>query len=265
MPPLSDLQGDFASAVMDAAAPVPEPVTSHTGLRPQKRFNVYRNNIYASLISVLEGRFPVVARLVGPQLFTAIARDFTEKRPPRSPILMEYGEHFPEFLAHCDPVRDLLYLPDVARIEWAWNIAYYAADATSVNPEDLKDIAPERIPHLMVTLHPSLSVVRSRYPVVTIWTANCEEEEPEPIDAGAGGEDAMILRPDTTVEVRRLPEGGAVFISALAKGRTLGRAADAAFEAADTFDLQANLAGLFSSGAIVAVQGGALDTSASDV
>lgn len=254
MPPLNDLQGDFAAAVMNAGAPVPEPVMSHTGPRPKKRFNVYRNNIYAGLVSVLEGRFPVVARLLGPEFFAGVARAYVDRHPPRSPILMEYGGHFPEFLETFEPVRELLYLPDVARIEWAWNVAYYAADDEPVKLEELKSIPPERIPDLTVTLHTSLSVVRSRYPVVTIWTANCAEEEPDIIDAGAGGEDAMILRPETNVEVRRLPEGGAVFIAALARGRTLGRAADAALEAAGTFDLQTNLAGLFASGAIMDVR-----------
>ena len=123
MPPLSEMQSKFAAALMQADAPVPADITSHTGARPKKRFNVYRNNIYASLILVLEGRFPVVSRLVGAEFFTELARVFVELHPPRSPVLMEYGEGFGTFLQEFDPVDDLPYLGDVARIEWAWNVA----------------------------------------------------------------------------------------------------------------------------------------------
>src|SRR5680860_545523 len=98
MQPLNELQTGFARAVIDADAAVPPPVTSHTGRRPSKRFNVYRNNIHASLISVLQGRFPAVARLVGDEFFAALARVYISKQPPRSPILMEYGETFSRFL-----------------------------------------------------------------------------------------------------------------------------------------------------------------------
>lgn len=256
MPPLSELQGDFAAAAMNPAAPVPASVTSHTGAPPVKRFNVYRNNIHAGLIAVLEGRFPVVARLVGAEFFAATARVYIELHPPRSPILMEYGATFAAFLEGFEPVADVPYLPDVARIEWAWSAAYYAADAEPLAIEELGKIPPDEAGAMTFVLHPSVSTVRSRYPVVTIWSANCADGEPGPIDAGSGGEDAMILRPEMTVEVRRLPAGGADFIDALAQGRTLGQAAAAASRAAEAFDLQANLAGLFGSGAFCAVRTG---------
>lgn len=254
MQPLSETQARFAAAIHDADMEVPDPVTSHATARPPKRFNVYRNNIHASLIGVLEGRFPAVSRLVGTEFFAAMARVYINDHPPRSPILMEYGQTFSEFLESFEPVVDVPYLPDVARIEWAWSFAYYAADAEPVEPETLQALPPETIGDLSFTLHPSLSVVCSRFPAVTIWTANVADEDPPPINAGAGGEDAMILRPYSKVELRHLPVGGAVFIKSLKTGHTLAKASAKVREAASGFDLQANLAGLFSSGAVIAVQ-----------
>jgi hypothetical protein len=60
-----DLQGAFACAVLDASAAVPGAVVRNAGGTPSRRFGVYRNNVYASLIDVLARRFPVAARLVG--------------------------------------------------------------------------------------------------------------------------------------------------------------------------------------------------------
>lgn len=253
MPPLSDSQRDFAQSVMDADRPVPAGITSHLRARPVKRFNVYRNNVYSSLIDVLQACFPVVTRLVGEEFFRATAKAYVEQHPPTSPVLMRYGHAFADFLQAFEPVDDVPYLPDVARLEWAWNEAYNAADRVPVSLEVLQSVPPEKAAALLFELHPSVRLVRSDFPVVTIWSANSGDDEPEPIDADAGGEDALVLRPGLEVEVRQLPPVGAVFIAALGDGLPLGAAAQCAVDLAEEFDLQANLTGLFGCGAIASV------------
>ncbi len=252
MPSLAEAQTGFARAVLDADKGVPEGVRSHLRARPEKRFAVYRNNIFASLTDVLQGRFAVVSRLLGEEFFHATAKAYITVNPPVSPVLMRYGATFAEFLDGFEPVSDVPYLSDVARLEWAWSEAYHAGDRVPVGVEEFRQAPPGRADELILTLHPSVHVLRSRYPVVTILSAHGGEDEPEAIDAGAGGEDALIVRPALSVEVRRLPAGGAAFIAALAAGQTLGRAAAAASSEADTFEFQANLAGLIANGVIAA-------------
>jgi hypothetical protein len=99
-------------------------------------------------------------------------------------------------------------------------------------------------------LHPSLEIVRSRHPVVTIWAMNAGEAELGPVDMERS-EDAMIVRPRDEVVVRRLPPGGAVMLLALQAGETLGRATQAAATKNSTFDLVGNLAGLIASDVLV--------------
>ena len=57
-----DLEGAFARAVLDAEADVPLPVVRRKGGSPARGFAVYRNNVYSSLIDVLESRFSVTSR-----------------------------------------------------------------------------------------------------------------------------------------------------------------------------------------------------------
>jgi hypothetical protein len=52
------------------------------------------------------------------------------------------------------------------------------------------------------------------------------------------------------VEVRALPPGGAAFLLALAAGRPLAQAAEAAIADDPNFDLTGNLAGLIGSGLV---------------
>lgn len=244
------LQSEFATALLDAERPIPQALTSHTARQPQKRFAVYRNNVVMSLVNALRMRFPATEKIVGDEFFVAMARLFVSLHPPRSKILSEYGDDLPDFIAGFAPAADLPYLPDVGRLEAARTRAYHAADARPLPPAALAAVDPETIGARRVTLHPSLQIVRSRYPVVTIWAMNAGETEPGPVDFG-DAQDALILRPHFDVLVRRLPQGGAAFLLALARGATLAEATGAALADSDNFDLTSNLAGLIGSGAMI--------------
>lgn len=256
MPPLSDMQAGFAGALLDVGRVLPAGLKSPRRAAPRRRFDVYRNNVHAGLIAVLRDRFPAVARLVGAEFFAAMAREFIMRHPPRSPALIRYGGQFAAFIDRFAPVSALPYLGDVARLEWARAQACHAADAEPLDPAALRGIAPERAERLRLTLHPSVRVVRSGWPVVSIWSANAGDAEPGPVDLGAGGEDALVLRPYLEVLVRRLPQGGADFVAALAEGGTLGEAAGAGVASSGGFDLQANLIALMRCGAVTGLPPG---------
>jgi hypothetical protein len=245
------VQSDFTRALLDPELPPPDAVTSHTARRPQKRFAVYRNNVVASLINALRAKFPATERIVGAEFFAAMARVFISAHPPRSKILHAYGDDLGDFIAAFAPAAGLPYLADVARLEASRTRAYHAADAMALGPDDFAALDPRAIGALRLTLHPSLQIVRSRHPVVTIWGMNAGDLELGPVDDSVA-EDALVLRPGLEVTVRSLPAGGAAFLIALAAGATLAGAADKAMSDDARFDLTVNLAGLFGSGAVTA-------------
>ncbi len=246
----------FARALLDRDAAVPATLAARGGQAPSRRFAVYRNNVYKSLIDVLASRYPVALRLVGEDFFRATARLFIEQSPPSSPVLLAYGAAFADFIECFPPAASVPYLADVLRLEWAWHAAYHAADA---EPMDLTKLAARcaDAAGAVFALHPSAHVVRSDYPVVTIWERVRQEAETAPSELPGRGEDALILRPALAVEVRKLPPGGAVFVEALRDGCTLSSAAARSFTSGAAFDLQANLAGLMTAGAIVGAEAGA--------
>lgn len=241
----------FARAVLDAEAGVPAALTGRAGQSAARRFAVYRNNVYAGLIDALASRFPATAKLVGDAFFRAMARDYVAASPPRSAVLLHYGADFADFVSSFPPAAAVPYLADVARLEWAWHRAYHAADATPLSQEALAALGANA-EAVTFALHPSLGLVRSSYPLVTIWELALRDGEDEPARLPADREDALVLRPALQVAVRRLPPGGAAFVQALSRGNTLSAAAAAALEDDADFDLATNLAGLMRSGAIVA-------------
>lgn len=245
---VADRQADFGTAVLDPRLPVPAGCVGPDGRPDQKRFGVYRNNVASSLIEALAESYPAVRRLIGEECFRATARIYIAQEPPSSPILLEYGTGFPKFLADFEPLTSLAYLPDVARIERAWLEAYHSPEADALDPAAVARIAEDRAGDLSFSLHPSLRIVRSAFPAVSIWRTNVEDGEVRPIDLGVGAEDALVARPDAQVEVRTMPPGGAEFLAAIAAGKRLAEATRAASRSYRQFDLTAHLAGLLESG-----------------
>lgn len=246
-------QGEFAAALIDPDLSVPAGLTAWNGPLPNRRFGVYRNNVAVGLIGALASRFPAAERIVGEEFFAAMAHEFIRLHPPRSPLLLAYGDDFPDFVAAFAPAGEIPYLPDVMRLEVARGRAYHAADAMPLDAALLATVEPAGLAELALVPHPSASVAHSTHPAVTIWAMNTGEIEIGDI-ADWKGEDALVVRPRMIVEVHRLPQGGATFLEQLFSGADLGRAFEAAVAEAADFDLSANLAGAFTAGAFMAIR-----------
>jgi hypothetical protein len=189
----------------------------------------------------------VVEQLVGAEFFAAMARIFVMEQPPRSPILMTYGDAFPDFIAAFAPAAELFYLPDVARLEAARTRAYHAADVAPLAPAAFAATEPDDLAELRFVLHPSVEIVRSAHPIVTIWAMHSGEAKLGPIPDWRP-QDALVARPRLDVEIRALPPGAAAFLIALRQGAPLEGAANAALAEEREFALAENLAVLIGSG-----------------
>jgi hypothetical protein len=199
---------------------------------------LYRHHVFATLTAALAATYPVVSRLVDQRFFAYAADRYIREHPPAGPCLFEYGASLPEFLAAFPPCRDLVYLPDVARFEWAMNRALHAADAAPLDPDRLRAVAPEATPGLLLGLHPSVSLLASAWPIDRIWRANQPDVDPATeIDLSAGGVRLEVRRLADDVVFRALDEATFAFRRVLAEGRCLEEAADAALSASPDFDL----------------------------
>ena len=246
-------QNAFAQALLHAAMPVPPGVTSARGEADAARFSVYRNNVFVGLTKALAQRFPVTERLVGTDFFTAMARAFAQDHKPRSPLIIDYGDGFPDFIAGFGPAADLRYLADVAAIEAAWTRAYHAADRVPLGLDGLS-IEPDRLLSATLLTHPSAHIVESAYPAGSIWEAH-QQEVVEPPKAWQA-ETVLVVRPHMTVTVHILPVRDRAFARALVAGATLEQAADAAMREHQDFDFGEALVGLITLGAFSIIDEG---------
>ena len=237
----------FASHLLSQHGGPPADLTSWTGHNSQKRFGVYRNNVRGALTEALAVRYPVVQRLVGEEFFRAMATEFALANLPASPVLIEYGANFADFIASFAPAASLTYLADVARLESAYWQAYHAADDVPLAAYAFQQLEPAALAGMKLTFISSCQILTSAHPIVSIWLTNTNDATVQPVDLSLA-EDALVSRPALSVEVRKLPAGAAVFLTLLQQGKCLGEAADLAAERCKEFDLTQNLAGLIQSG-----------------
>ena len=240
-------QRAFAAGLLDPALPVPPGLVSWNGSDVAPRYAVYRNNVASSLLRALEDTFPACARVLGSAAFRDLARCFLRAAPPRSPWLAEYGASFPDFiaqwLAHAPAANPAL--ADLARLEFLRVQAFHAAEAIPLTAAQWAGLLarPAQLPDLRLGLHPSLSMLDSRHPVVSLWAAQQADDgdTPQAFEA-ATAQSAVILRPDAEVIVLAVTSGFTSLLRQLGSGIALGRAAARARAADAAFDLDASLA-----------------------
>ena len=144
MPRLRELQLGFAAALLEGDAGGFDRHIRAAGLSGARRLQVYRHNTLLGLTGALEAVYPVVRRLVGEEFFRYAAAQYIARHPSRSGDLHEFGEHFPLFLQSFAPVAELVYLPDVARLEWTYHQVFHAANHPPLDRAALAQTPVER-------------------------------------------------------------------------------------------------------------------------
>ena len=232
-------QDMFRAALLDAAHPVPDGLIDGQDQAAGSRYNVYRNNVAVSLTEAVRDGFPVITKLLGQQNMDGLAGLYLRAHPPTSPLMMFYGEDFPDFIAQMPQLAHLGYLPDVARLELALRRSYHAADVPPMDAAELGALAPDALMATRLKLVPAAQLIRSAWPIHGIWRFNTEDGAPKP---EAQAEDVVILRPEFDPEPHLLPPGGGAFLDALQNDAPLGAAHEAGQSVAAEFDLSPVLA-----------------------
>ena len=243
MPELRDFQAGFGAALRDRArTPAMARWLAGDAALVDARLAIYRANMVAAADKALSAAYPVIRQAVGTEFFHALAREYQRGTPSASGDLGEFGASFDGFLAGFEHVQSMPWLPDLARLEWAAHRAYGAADAPDWDAASLGAVEPER--HEAIRFHwsPGLAIVRSRWPVVRVWTLH------QPGHDGAFDidwsvrETALVARDGFAVTVTAIDDAGADFIEASSQGAALGDAAVATLQSHPDFDLGALLA-----------------------
>jgi hypothetical protein len=243
-PALPEWQRQFLDALYGVDARSPLAAIDGHGLEPDARLRIYRHSSEAIHIGALRITYPAVLALVGEDYFDQTARGYRRAHPSRSGNLQAFGARFGEYLEPLPDIRAFAYLPDVARLEWLRQESALAADAESTAPNTFTEEFANTGESLRIGLHPSVRLLASAHPILTIWRYATQPTSEQLVLDGEG-EHVVLWRQDGEVAMAAVDPASFACIASLACGDTLD-AAHVASQARDAaFDLAACLASLF--------------------
>src|SRR5262245_39187389 len=242
---LREVQREFRAAMLDDDAGAVAQRVRTDGLEASARLAVYRHHVVTSLTAALESTYPVVTRLVDARFFRFAADRYIRTHPPTSPCLFEFGAALADFLADFEPSRRLAYLPDVARLEWAMNVALHAPDAAAIERAALA-YGPR------IALHPSVTLLRSPWPVDAIWRTNQPGASADPVDLDTGAVRLQVWRAGDDVLFRALSPAAFVLRETIARTGSLEDAATEALALDPGLDLATHIVELLEEEVLIA-------------
>ncbi len=220
-----------------------------------RRLEIYRHNVYSNLRGTLKDIYPVILAVVGDAFFHHAADQFIAVEASRSGDLNQFGGEWATFLGAYPHAAELPYLPDVARLEWAWHEAFHAGDAPPLDLVRLASLPAEEHGGLRFSLHPTACLIRSDFPILRIWEVNQPTFTGDVEVDWDAPSDALLVHRDTvdgvSVLIERLPAAAYAFLHAIAQHVTLEAATAAALAVDDEFELQEFLLESVQSGVIV--------------
>jgi len=218
MPELADFQLAFAAAL--------DRDTRRGALERQPGFAVYRNTVAGGLIDALAGTYPVVAELLGPEGFAAVAGEFSRAAPPTGPVLLDYGAGFAAFLEAQPWTSELPYLAGVAELEWLRAEAHLAPDTAPLGHRDLVGIGLDAWLTLHLPLHPAARFAWLSTPAMTIWLAH-QDSGFDHLAPEWRAEGALFTRPRDAVRAVPIDAATHRLLTGLRLGESIGQAAAA--------------------------------------
>lgn len=202
-----------------------------------QRLQLHRHHVTKSIGAALAATFPTVEAVVGQEFFDLLARDFMAVASLEDPVLSRYGKHFPRFVAEKQEVHGLPYLADVARLDWALNVAFHAPWEPRLSAIDLAAWPQESLPELSLRLPAGSSLIESAWPLDLIWQASQPGTSVDKVDLAAGPAGLVVFRRREDAAFAVLGPGEAAFVASLSRGDCLAAAAQHASHAAPDFDL----------------------------
>jgi hypothetical protein len=136
---------------------------------------IYHNAYQARLQEVLRDDFSAVWYWLGDDEFAQLSAAYIRRYPSGHYSLRWFGERFPGFILEHLIAEQSAPLAELARLEWAFTLAFDAPQGAPLTLQDMAQLPPEEWPGLQVGLAPVVQQMLCRFNSVAIWRSSKEE------------------------------------------------------------------------------------------
>lgn len=212
---LRQWQTDFVETMKNSTRCAPLHLRGGS-ISAERRLNIYANNIRHGLTEALKSIYRVTEQLVGREYFTYMADRYGERHPSRSGNLHDFGQAFPQYMRSLEALSGLMYLPYLAQLEWAYHVAFHAADLhVGFNMQQLRTVSASDMDQIQFRLHPSVSLLHSPCRILPLWEAHQTTELEQVLELDHSDEYILVIRRQLAIEFQTLSKAEFTFLSAI--------------------------------------------------
>ena len=176
---------------------------------------IYHNAYLSRLQEVLRHDFSAIWYWLGDEEFTSLTDAYVRRYPSAHYSLRWLGERFAMFILEHLVAEQSAPLAELARLEWAFTLAFDAPQGTPLTLDDMAQLAPEDWPALQVTLAPSVQQLLCRFNTVAIWRASKDESEFPGSQALELAQICLVWRSENVCRYRSLEPGEACALAGM--------------------------------------------------
>ena len=176
---------------------------------------IYHNAYLSRLQEVLRHDFGAIWYWLGDEEFTSLTDAYVRRYPSAHYSLRWLGERFAMFILEHLVAEQSAPLAELARLEWAFTLAFDAPQGTPLTLDDMAQLAPEDWPALQVTLASSVQQLLCRFNTVAIWRASKDESEFPGSQALELAQICQVWRSENVCRYRSLEPGEACALAGM--------------------------------------------------
>lgn len=128
----------YARRFNAASEPILEALEEGRHISKIQGITAYRKNLIFGLLGAMKHSYPMCHSLLCENNFNFLCREYILSHPSNSANLLDFGEHFPEFLASRSETVDFPYLADIARLEWYVERVQYCEEELACSQEEVQ-------------------------------------------------------------------------------------------------------------------------------
>lgn len=204
---LKTQQKTFLQQILTQSTSVEHAVGAH-----KSRIWIYQNNVYGAAVDYLLALYPATAGVVGEEFFRQMARVFIKDSAPSKGDIHLYGVGFEVIINQFDALKELPYLSDLIKFEWAQHMVYYAENSFFDPPT----LAQGELLSSPCHLNNSVQIIDSQFPIHEIHRQSLPEYSGNvSVNLKDSQDMLLIFKKEYSVIVRKLEAEEKIFFRKL--------------------------------------------------
>lgn len=193
------------------------------------RLEIYAEAYFSRIVESMESDFPATAKILGEIDFQRLVANYLKEYPSSTPNVGEVGKKLSDFVVNYEELKEKPFIRDLIELEWLFVEAFYSDEPGEVfDFTRLSYLTHEEIASHSVSIHPSIRIFKSTWPLESLWKLRDKESTAdfEEIKKSEKEEYYLLYRNKGFIEFEKMEYEKGIILSLLRDGLSLAEVID---------------------------------------